>query len=134
MTRPRRASLGRLPALVALAALLGACRQEVDGAAEAHAITQGGDARQGAVHIRRYGCGACHVIPGIPGARGTVGPSLASMRGRSFIAGVLPHTPENVVRWIVDPPAVDSMTAMPALGVTTTDARDIAAYLYAHGR
>jgi cytochrome c len=35
-----------------------------------------------------------------------------------------------MVRWIVNPPAVDSLTAMPALGVTPREARDIAAYLY----
>jgi cytochrome c1 len=37
------------------------------------------------------------------------------------------------VRWIQDPPAVDSATAMPNLGVSERDARDMAAYLYAVG-
>jgi cytochrome c1 len=34
------------------------------------------------------------------------------------------------MRWIRDPPGVDAKTAMPRLGVTEPDARDIAAYLY----
>jgi hypothetical protein len=42
----------------------------------------------------------------------------------------MPNTPENMVRWIMDPPAVDSLTAMPALGISDTLARDIAEYLY----
>ena len=44
---------------------------------------------------------------------------------------MLPHTPENLMRWIEDPKKVDSLTAMPTLGVSHGEARDIAAYLYA---
>ena len=47
-----------------------------------------------------------------------------------YIAGVLPNDPENVVRWIMNPPSVDEKTAMPYLGVTDRDARDMAEYLY----
>ena len=46
------------------------------------------------------------------------------------IGGVLTNTPERMVRWIVNPRAVDSLTAMPNLGVGEAEARDIAAYLY----
>lgn len=59
-----------------------------------------------------------------------MGPPLAGIGGRAYIGGVLANTPANMVRWIVDPPRVDSLTAMPALGVTEGEARDIAAYLY----
>jgi cytochrome c1 len=52
------------------------------------------------------------------------------MARRTYIAGVLPNNPANMVRWIVNPPSVDSLTAMPYLGVTAGDARTIAAYLY----
>lgn len=47
-----------------------------------------------------------------------------------YLAGVLSNSPANLMRWIQDPPGVDSLTAMPDLGVTTPDARHIAAYLY----
>jgi cytochrome c len=43
---------------------------------------------------------------------------------------VLPNTPENMFRWLQNPPAVDPLTAMPNLGVTEADARDMAGYLY----
>jgi cytochrome c1 len=59
-----------------------------------------------------------------------VGPPLAGVASRAYIAGVLPNTPENMMVWVRDPQGVDSLTAMPNTGVTASDARDIAAYLY----
>lgn len=110
------------------------CASHEEGLAEARTLTEGGDAEHGHALIRLYGCGSCHVIPGVDGAHGTVGPSLGELRGRAYVAGVLPHTPENLMRWIADPPAVDSLTAMPNLGVRPEQARHIAAYLYALDR
>jgi cytochrome c1 len=89
----------------------------------------GGTAARGADHIRAYGCGSCHTIPGISGARGLVGPPLWAMGDRTYIAGVIPNEPAEMIRWIQDPRAIDPLTAMPNLNVTTEDARDIAAYL-----
>jgi len=88
------------------------------------------DPGRGRDAIRRYGCGSCHTIPGITGARGMVGPPLRQVSQRVFIAGVLLNQPDNMIRWIENPPAIDSKTAMPNMGVTVRDARDIAAYLY----
>jgi cytochrome c2 len=88
------------------------------------------DAGRGKVAIRRYGCGSCHTIPGITGANALVGPPLAQIASRVYIAGVLPNEPDNLIRWIENPPAVDPKTVMPYMGVTPRDARDIAAYLY----
>jgi cytochrome c1 len=90
----------------------------------------GGDAQRGARAIDAYGCGACHVIPGVPGARGAVGPSLAGFASRQYIAGELANVPENATRWIQRPQSMQPGVAMPDLGVTDADARDIAAYLY----
>lgn len=89
-----------------------------------------GDAQRGAVAIARHGCGACHRIPGIDGARGVVGPSLADLARRTFLAGALPNDAGNLVRWIRDPQAIEPGTIMPRLGVSEGDATDIAAYLY----
>ena len=75
--------------------------------------------------------GTCHVIPGLPGADGRTGPPLVATGRQPYIAGVLRNTPENMVRWIMDPQQVDPLTAMPDLGVPEALARDIAAYLYA---
>ena len=52
-----------------------------------------GDPKRGAALIERYGCGACHTIPGINGANGLVGPPLNMMGRRIYIAGVLRNTP-----------------------------------------
>jgi cytochrome c len=115
--------------LLALLALT-ACGPDTGKAfADAAALT-GGNAYAGREKAREYGCGSCHTIPGVAGAHALVGPPLDGIAGRMFIAGVLTNTPQHMVSWIVDPPAIDSATAMPNLGVTEEDARDIAAYLY----
>lgn len=90
----------------------------------------GGDARQGELLLARFQCGACHRIPGVEGAAGTAGPSLANFARRSYIAGHLPNDPEVMVHWIVDPKALHPGATMPAMGVSPDDARHMAAYLY----
>jgi putative membrane protein len=96
---------------------------------QSHLIA-GADVDRGRTAIKRYGCGSCHDIPGITGAAGLVGPPLGDVARRVYIAGVLSNEPDNMIRWIENPPAIDPKTAMPNMGVTTRDARDIAAYLY----
>ncbi|HEY0526529.1 MAG TPA: c-type cytochrome [Stellaceae bacterium] len=96
---------------------------------EAQGLT-GGDVKRGRTAIRNYGCGTCHTIPGVAEARGLVGPPLDHLANRVYIAGVLTNTPENLIDWIQQPRRVDRQTAMPNVGVTEDDARDIAAYLY----
>jgi len=73
----------------------------------------------------QYGCPACHVIPRVPGAVGQVGPALAGLAQRSYIAGTLPNTPENLVSWIMHPEHFRPGSAMPEMGVTEEDARRI---------
>jgi cytochrome c len=90
----------------------------------------GGDPQKGKSAISQYGCSSCHTIPGIRGADALVGPPLTQMAGRVYIGGVLTNTPDNMLRWLRDPPAVDPKTAMPNVHLTDSDARDVAAYLY----
>ena len=90
----------------------------------------GGDPSRGPAAIQKYGCIACHVIHGVVGARGRVGPALDGLATRSIVAGRLSNTPENLVHWIQDPQGVSPGTVMPNMGVSEPDARDIAAYLY----
>ena len=81
--------------------------------------------------IAKYGCGGCHTIPGIQGANGTVGPNLAGVSKLPVIAGTSTQmTPENLVKWIMNPPSIKPGTTMPVLGVNQTDAQNIVAYLY----
>jgi cytochrome c len=90
----------------------------------------GGDAARGKETIRRNACPTCHVIPGISEAKGLVGPPLDRFAERVYVGGVLPNTPDNLVAWIMDPPSIDPLTAMPASGLEEAEARDVAAYLY----
>ncbi|WP_424811364.1 c-type cytochrome [Roseococcus sp. YIM B11640] len=97
----------------------------------ARALT-GGDPERAPALLTRYGCGGCHTIPGVPGADGRVGPPLGGLKGRVYIAGVLPNTTENLLQWLRDPPAHAPGTAMPPTGINEAEARDVAAWLYAH--
>ncbi|WP_236020529.1 c-type cytochrome [Sabulicella rubraurantiaca] len=90
----------------------------------------GGNPEAGHAALIRFGCGGCHRISGVAAARGRVGPSLAGLSGRTYLAGRLPNEPAQLIRWIREPRAVDPQTAMPDLGVEERDARDMAAYLY----
>jgi putative membrane protein len=90
----------------------------------------GGDADRGALLIRDYGCGACHMVPGIAGADGVVGPSLMTVGRRIYLAGVLRNTPDNMMRWLRYPQQVLPGNAMPDMGLSAQDARDVASYLY----
>ena len=121
---------GRFWTGVVLATLALATSACTHGEADAMALTHGGNAARGKELIRSYGCGSCHTIPRVTGAESTVGPSLQGEATHAYIAGVLPNQPENMIRWIMNPPGVDEKTAMPNLHVTATDARDIAAYIY----
>jgi cytochrome c len=116
-----------LSGLVAL--LIGLASYNRSSECTAAALT-GGNPGRGKEVIRQYGCGSCHTIPGIRGAHAIGGPSLEWVASRMYIAGVLPNTPENMLRSLQNPPAVQPFTARPDMGVTETDARDIAGYPY----
>ena len=89
-----------------------------------------GDPNRGRELIEGYGCGSCHTIPGVHNANGLVGPPLMFFSRRTMVAGELPNTPDNLVRWIRHPRSVEHGTAMPDLGLSADQANDIAAYLY----
>jgi cytochrome c1 len=89
-----------------------------------------GDAERGWAALQTYGCQTCHAIPGLPGEAAYVGPPLTAWADRQYIAGNLDNTPDNLVRWILDPQAVEPGTAMPNVGANAQEARDMTAYLY----
>jgi len=74
-------------------------------------------------------CFACHTIRGTIAA-GKVGPDLTHLMSRDTIAsGMLPNTPENLRRWIQDPPAVKEGALMPKVDMTDEQLTQITAYL-----
>jgi cytochrome c len=122
-----RAALMALASVLFVMALIGC---DAGKSTHPYAVSSIGDPQHGKQLIDGYGCGACHIIPGVHAARGMVGPPLIYLSRRTMIAGELPNTPENLVRWIENPKAVESRTAMPDLGLTEDQAYDVAAYLY----
>ncbi|HWT01049.1 MAG TPA: c-type cytochrome [Pyrinomonadaceae bacterium] len=114
-------------ALASLLFLFTSCDREAERAA---AGMTGGDPARGMAAISRYGCATCHTVPGVSGANGLVGPPLGQVASRVYLAGRLQNTLDNMIQWIRNPQGVDEKTAMPNLGVTDTDARDITSYLY----
>ncbi len=82
--------------------------------------------------VRRYGCGGCHSIAGVPGADGKVGPALEGLRARVFIAGRVRNSADDLIGWIVAPQDYAPGSAMPVTGIGDREARDVAAFLYAH--
>jgi len=113
--------------IIALAALIVAgCSNEPTPRIE----VAGGDPKAGKLLLEQYSCGTCHEIPGVATAVGRTGPALTSFAQHVYVAGKFPNTPEWLVRWIQDPPALSPQTAMPDLDVSEANARHMAAYLY----
>jgi cytochrome c len=100
-------------------------------AAGGAALEPGSPAAEGAQIIATKPCVGCHMIPGITGATGQVGPNLAGVASRTKIAGgAVPNTgPDDLKKWILNPPAVKPGTAMPNVGLTDDEATKIVAFL-----
>ena len=92
-----------------------------------------GDPERGRLLVAAYGCGSCHVIPGVANARGQVGPPLDKFGLRHYIAGTLLNYPDNLTAWLLAPEVIEPGTAMPSVGASPEDARHMAAYLLTLG-
>jgi cytochrome c len=110
---------------VALAFALAGCEADAPPQAEPH-----GNPDRGRAVIAQVGCGACHEIPGVPGAFGIVAPSLRQFAGRTLIGGVHVNEPQVLVGWLRDAPELSPETGMPDMPISEQEARDVAAYLY----
>ena len=88
-----------------------------------------GNAARGKIALEQYACASCHVIPGVIAPPGRVGPTMVGMGNRSIVAGLLANSPEEMIAWIRYPQKVSPDSAMPDMGVSEQDARDMAAYL-----
>ena len=124
-----RTRLWKLSVSVCVAAgMISGCK----GGQKTHPYTvrTGGSADRGRATIVAYRCGECHTIPGVHDAKGVFGPPLVSLSRRTYIAGNFPNTPDNLVHWVMSPKSMKPKTAMPELGLSESQARDVAAYLY----
>src|SRR5512145_3279361 len=71
-------------ASIALAgAFIAACAPERDFEPR----VRNADAGNGRRALRNHECGVCHLIPGVPGAIGRVGPTLAAYSRFPYVAG-----------------------------------------------
>lgn len=107
---------------LALALMAGGCGGQPE-------MVTAGDPIMGRQVIADKGCGVCHEIPGVAGARGRIGPSLAGIGGRRLIAGQLPNRPDMLTGWIRNAPSFAPETAMPPMPLNEEEARNAAAYL-----
>jgi cytochrome c oxidase subunit 2 len=108
-------------------------RTASQGATVQRAAAQGPEYATGEKLFQTKGCLACHALYAVNAPKGMVGPNLANVGARSYIAaGTLKNTDENLARWIRDPQAIKKGVLMPNLGVTEIEARALVAFLRAH--
>ena len=112
---------------------------KVQAGAPDSAAAQGGAPAQSAEYaageklFMTKGCMGCHSMQAVGAPKGLIGPNLANVGSRAYIAaGWLRNTDENLERWIREPQAVKKGVLMPNLGVTVDEARALRAYLRAH--
>jgi cytochrome c oxidase subunit 2 len=85
-------------------------------------------AAQGKQVFLSAGCVACHTITGL--SPGVLGPNLTHFASRRTIAGAMfENTPENLGRWLEDPPARKPGALMPKLGLPPDQVQLLVAYL-----
>jgi cytochrome c oxidase subunit II len=103
------------------------------GAGVQEASTQGPGYADGEKLFMSKGCVGCHSLQAVNAPKGMVGPNLANVGARSYIAaGTLKNTDENLTRWIMNPQAIKKGVLMPNLGVNATEAKALAAFLRGH--
>lgn len=121
-----RRAAGTMGVLALAALVLSACGEAESGAL----VNFDGNASRGRALVPKYGCGGCHLIPTIPNARGNVGPPLDRIGSRTYIAGMLHNSPENMAIWLRHPQRIVPGNAMPDLDMSRDDSRDLTAFLY----
>ena len=91
------------------------------------------DDRKAAQLFMDKGCAGCHAIEGLEGAErieGKIGPDLTHYGSRTTFGGaVFRNTPEELSRWLRDPPAMKPGVDMPNLGLTDEEISSLVAYL-----
>jgi cytochrome c2 len=110
--------------------LLVACNRGEAAKTTAAAPPPIGSAARGPQLAAQYGCNVCHVIPGVAGPQGSLGPSLQGLAARPAISeGTVQNTPANLVQFIQNPASLNPQSSMPPMAIPENDAKDLAAYL-----
>jgi len=82
------------------------------------------------VLLRTKACGSCHIIPGVEGAYGKVGPTLRGLRDRErIVAGTMENNTENLKAWLKNPKTIKSGTLMPNMGLADDEIEIVIEYL-----
>ena len=83
---------------------------------------------EGAELYLSKGCGGCHTVEGV--SKGRVGPDLTHFSSRTSFAGsMFEMTPENIRKWLLDPPGVKPGSKMPDLNLSADETTKLVAYL-----
>ena len=100
-------------------------------AGQAAAMTAAPAADEAAAKLlQNKGCVACHIIAGVPGAVGKIGPDLTGLMSRpTMAAGKLKTSAENLRKWITNPKAVKPDTLMAPLPMTPQELDTIVNFL-----
>jgi cytochrome c oxidase subunit 2 len=106
---------------------------KVQDVAQGAAAAQSPEVAAGEKLFLTKGCLGCHSLQAVNAPKGLIGPNLANVGSRAYIAaGWLRNTDENLERWIREPQAMKKGVLMPNLGVTVEESRALRAYLRAH--
>jgi L-cysteine S-thiosulfotransferase len=88
------------------------------------------NASRGQELIGQYGCNVCHIVPGVAGPQGSLGPSLAGLASRPTISTAnVPNTQPNLLKFIQSPASLNPQSSMPPIALAPEDAKDIVAFL-----
>ena len=91
---------------------------------------QGPEYASGEKLFTSKGCIGCHSLQAVNAPKGMVGPNLANVGARSYIAaGTLKNTDENLAHWISAPDKMKPGTLMLNLGLPPEQVQSIVAYL-----
>src|SRR5690349_19995857 len=87
-------------------------------------LSKGDPANGAKLAIGAGTCLGCHMINGVPGMIGVIGPNLTHIASRTTIAaGLYPNDAQHLARWIKNAEAMKPGSIMPVLGAGEYDPR-----------
>jgi cytochrome c oxidase subunit 2 len=97
-------------------------------AQRAPAVEPIGDAATGKTLFETNACVGCHTVRGV--STGILGPDLTHFGSRrTLAAGMFPNTPEHLVAWVRNAPALKPGVKMPPFAFSDEQARALSVYL-----